>query len=174
MKIEKGKFVSLAYELTVDGKIEDKSPEGQPLEFVFGVGVLLPKFEENIEGKVKGDKFAFTLQAEEGYGVHRPEMVAELPKNIFEVNGKIEEGLLEIGNIIPMQTGDGQRLLGRVYQIAGDNVTMDFNHPMAGKVLNFTGEVIDVREATEEDYPSRGSCDCGCEDGKDCNCEECN
>lgn len=170
MKIAKNTFVEVDYKLNVDGQVVDESVPGQPLGFVFGAGFLIPGFERNIEGKKAGDEFEFTLAPEEGYGELHEDMLVDVPKSAFEISGEIEPGLLDIGNEIPMQTADGMRLLGRVVDNEGDNVKMDFNHPMAGKTLNFSGKVIGVREATEEDYPDMGGCGCGCGES---DCEDC-
>ena len=176
MKIGKNTFVALSYTLTVDGKVADQATAESPLGFVFGEGYLLPAFEKNIDGKQKGDKFEFTLSPQDGYGTTNPEMIIELDKEVFSVNGKVEEGLLTIGNEIPMMTADGMRLLGRVIEIGDAKVKMDFNHPMAGKTLNFTGDILEVREATPEDHPQQQGCGCGCESdncGDDCGCGGC-
>ena len=68
MKVENGKKVSVDYTLTVDGQIADQSMPGQPLEFICGLGMLLPKFEEAIMGKEPGEKVSFTLEPKDGYG----------------------------------------------------------------------------------------------------------
>ena len=166
MKIGEKTFVSLAYTLRVNGEVVDTATAERPLQFVYGAGYLLPKFEENIKGLEAGDKFEFTLTAAEGYGEVIEEAIAELPKSIFMINGVIEEGLLTVGNQIPMSTADGQRLLGVVKEVLTDSVKMDFNHPMAGKTLDFSGEILAVREATDADLMcghAAGGCDCGCD-----------
>lgn len=169
MKVEAQKFVQLTYELIVDGQLADQATKERPLGFVFGAGFLLPKFEANIEGKEVGDKFAFTLTPEEGYGVSNPDMVIDVPTAAFMINGKVENGLLVVGNQIPMMTADGMHVVGVVTEVGEESVKMDFNHPMAGKTLNFSGEIVEVREATEADYPhAHGGCNCG-----DCNCGDC-
>lgn len=165
MKIGENTFVSLDYKLEVDGKIADQSQPGQPLNFAYGMGMLLPKFEEAIDGMEPGDEFKFTLTPQEGYGELIKEAVVELPKDVFMVNGEIEEGLLEIGNTIPMSDNQGSRLLGRVVAV-GETVTMDFNHPMAGNTLNFSGKIVDVREITPEDLQGFAG-GCGCDDNCD-------
>ncbi len=163
MKVGEKKFVSLSYQLHADGVFADEATRENPLKFVFGAGFLLPKFEEHIAGLESGDRFTFTLTADEGYGQVNPQMVIDVPKDAFMVNGAIEEGLLTVGNQIPMMTSSGQPLLGHVVEVNEKTVKMDFNHPMAGKTLVFTGEIIEVREATEEDYPHQAhGCDCGC------------
>ena len=168
MKVENGKMVSVDYKLTVDGQVADQATAEAPLKFVYGIGMLLPKFEEYLLGLEPGDKYSFTLSPEEGYGVSNPQMVIDVPKAAFEIEGQIEEGLLTIGNRIPMMTQMGQPVVGVVVEVTDEAVKMDFNHPMADKTLNFEGEVVDVHEATDEDYPH--SCGCGCGSG-DCGCE---
>jgi FKBP-type peptidyl-prolyl cis-trans isomerase SlyD len=173
MKISENSFVALDYKLEVDGAVADQSRPGQPLKFVYGMGMLLPKFEEAIAGLEPGAEFRFTLTAADGYGEVIKEAVVELPKNIFEVNGAIEPGLLEVGNLIPMADQQGNRLMGRVLEVT-EVVRMDFNHPMAGKTLNFSGKIVEVREVTPEDlqgFSGGGGCSCGCEEGGDCSCE---
>ena len=179
MKIEKNRFVSLSYKLEVDGQIPDQSRPGQPLEFPFGAGYLLPAFEAHIEGLSAGDKFEFTLTPEQGYGEVIREAIVELAKETFMINGQIEEGLLTPGNQIPMSDSQGNRLLGTVVEV-GEVVKMDFNHPMAGKTLHFTGEIVDVGETRPEDPRPPGGCSCGCEGGCDehdhkggCDCGGC-
>ncbi|MCC8036318.1 MAG: peptidylprolyl isomerase [Rikenellaceae bacterium] len=173
MRIGEKTFVSLAYRLTVDGQVVDSTTADKPLEFVYGAGYLLPKFEQNIAGLEKGDTFQFTLTADEGYGDTIAEAVTDLPKSVFMVDGTIEEGLLDIGNQIPMSTADGQHLIGVVKSLDGDTVTMDFNHPMAGKTLDFSGEIIGVREATDQDMMqgmAAASAGCSCSDCDDSSC----
>lgn len=171
MKIGKKTFVSLSYTLKVAGEVVDSTTADRPLEFVYGAGYLLPKFEENIKGLGVGDKFEFTLDAADGYGEVIPEAVTELPKNVFMIDGAVEEGLLEVGNQIPMSTADGQHLVGVVKEVKDDVVIMDFNHPMAGKTLDFSGEVVGVREATDEDLMHGVASAGGC--GGGCSCDDC-
>lgn len=151
MKISKDKAVAISYELIVDGKTADKADETGPLEYIQGNHMLLPKFEAELEGKEPGDDFAFTLSPEEGYGVPNPEMLITLPKEAFVVNGKVMEELLVPGTVIPMLNGQGGVVQGTVHEVKADSVVMDFNHPMAGKTLNFSGKVLSVREATAKE-----------------------
>lgn len=86
-----------------------------------------------------------------------PDAVVELPKEVFMVDGKIEDGMLEIGNQLPRADNQGNRLVGVVKAVGDDSVTMDFNHPMAGKALEFSGTIVEVREATPEDMMTGAS-----------------
>lgn len=173
MKIGEKTFVALSYELKVDGELVEKVTAEAPLQFVYGAGFLLPKFEAQLKGLGKGDSFAFRLASDDAYGPVMQEAVVELPKEVFMVDGQIEDGLLEIGNQLPMSDNQGNRLVGVVKAVDGDKVTMDFNHPMAGKDLEFSGTVVEVREATPEDMMPAHACGEGCGDGcGDCHCEE--
>ena len=103
MKVENTKFVAVNYTLTVDGQVADKNPEGQPLEFVCGAGMLLPKFEGALIGKEPGDKVSFTLEPKDGYGELIAEAIVELPKTIFMIDGKVVEDLLQALSPRPYQ-----------------------------------------------------------------------
>ena len=169
MKVENSKMVSVHYTLTVDGQIADQSREGQPLQFVCGAGMLLPKFEGAIMGKEPGEKVSFTLEPKDGYGEIIPEAIVDLPKDIFMVDGKLAEDILFVGSQVPMSDAEGHRMLGVVKEVGEQTVKMDFNHPMAGKILNFDVEVVSVRDVTPEDL--QGQCGCGC--GESCDGHEC-
>ena len=126
--------------------------------------------EAAIVGKEPGEKVSFTLAPADGYGEIVDDAIVDLPKTIFMVDGKLAEDILFVGSQIPMANAQGQRMLGVVKEIGDDTVKMDFNHPMAGKTLNFDVEVISVRDVTPEDLA--GKCSCGeCSCGDDCHCE---
>lgn len=182
MKIAENLFVSLAYELNVNGEVVDSANAERPLDFIFGMGMLLPAFEGHIAGKEVGEAFSFTLTPEDGYGVINEQAVVELPKDIFMVDGVVADQLLTVGNALPMGDSQGNRMMGVIKAIGETSVTMDFNHPMAGKTLNFSGSVLAVREANEEDsakfFGTGGGCSCGeggcgsdCEGGCDEGCD---
>lgn len=184
MKVEKNKMIAVDYKLTVDGAIADQSQPGQPLEFIAGMGMLLPKFEEAIMGKEPGESVSFTLEAKDGYGEVIAEAIVELPKTVFMMDGKVAEDILFVGSQIPMSTADGQHMMGIVKEVKDEAVVMDFNHPMAGKTLNFDVTVVDVRDTTPEDLAKFmgggygcGDCGGGCGDhecGDGCDCGGCN
>ena len=192
MTVQKNKFVSLAYELRLesfDAEVYETAPKEKPLQFVYGAGLMLPKFEEAIAGKSAGDQFEIEINAKDGYGEMNPEAIIDLPRNIFEIEGKFDEELVKPGNSIPMMAADGRRMNGVVLELGDDAVKMDFNHPLAGEDLYFKGEVIGVRDASDEELAaflggsgcsgcgSQGSCSegsCGdsdsdCGDGS-CGC----
>ncbi|MCF8302636.1 MAG: peptidylprolyl isomerase [Bacteroidales bacterium] len=154
MEVASNKVVTLTYELKLDsaeGDVVEQVDKDKPFVFLHGAGNMLPAFEEKLKGKQEGDKFEFTLSKDEAYGDPSDEAIIDLPKNVFEVEGKIDENLLQVGNYIPMQDQQGNRLDGQVKEVGDDKVKMDFNHPMAGQNLHFIGEIVEVREPSEEE-----------------------
>jgi len=151
--IEKNKVNYIKKKLTEAGQPEQVIEEtygGQPLKFIFGVGTMLPKFEENIAGLNVGDKFNFQIEAKDAYGEVDKSAVVELPKDVFkDPEGKIDPELIQAGKILPMQDKDGNRFDGLIVEVNENTVKMDFNHPLAGVNLNFEGEITEVREASE-------------------------
>jgi len=173
MEIARNKFVSLSYQLRLngaEGDLVEETGENNPLQFVYGAGKMIEMFEKKIEGLKQGENFKFELKADEAYGQVNTDAIVDLPKNIFEVEGQIDESLLKIGNMVPMQDANGNRLNGIVLEVTDETVKMDFNHPLAGDDLHFAGQVVEVREATEDelveavggDGCSSGSCGDGC------------
>ena len=165
MKVENSKMVSVHYTLTVDGQIADQSREGQPLQFICGAGMLLPKFEGAIMGKEPGEKVSFTLAPADGYGEIQPEAIVDLPKTIFMVDGKFDEEAFYPGALAPMMTADGYRIDGLVQEVKPDSVVVDFNHPLAKDNVRLKGEVTVVRDATPEELQPSHGCGGGCGGG---------
>lgn len=151
MKISTNAVVEFIYELEVDGSIVDHTTKERPLDYIHGTGSILPKLEQHIEGMEAGDKFSVTLTPEEGYGEYDPNKVIDLPKAAFEVNGEIREDLLVPGTRVPMLNSMGAVIPGIVLEVSENSVKMDLNSEMAGKTLNFSGEIVSVREATEKE-----------------------
>ncbi len=151
MKIKKHTVPTVTYTLRVENEVIDTATSEEPLVFIFGVGSMIPGFETQLEGKEAGSEYEFRLQPEEAYGEYNTEAVVALPIDTFKVDGKIKEGMLTLGNVIPMQDQHGNPLRGTVKNVGEENVTMDFNHALAGKELHFTGKVLEVREASPEE-----------------------
>ncbi|PKP52304.1 MAG: peptidylprolyl isomerase [Bacteroidetes bacterium HGW-Bacteroidetes-1] len=154
MKVGNKKVVSLTYELreeNAEGELIQKVEKDRPFVYLFGIGGLLPKFEESLKGLSVGDTFSFEMKSEESYGEHTEEAIIDLDKSIFEIDGIVDEELLTIGNQITMQDNDGNPMEGVVLDVTEDAVTMDFNHPLAGLALHFSGEILDIRDATDDE-----------------------
>ncbi|MCI1779216.1 MAG: peptidylprolyl isomerase [Bacteroidales bacterium] len=151
MKVENNKVVSLSYTLTVADKVFETVTAEKPLQFIFGTGMLLPKFEANVSGKDIGDEFEFELPAADAYGEVNPQAIVELPMNIFEVDGKIDENVIKVGETLPMRDSEGNQLSGKITEMKDNSLMMDFNHPLAGSDLHFKGKVEQVRDASQEE-----------------------
>jgi FKBP-type peptidyl-prolyl cis-trans isomerase SlyD len=178
MKITANKAVSAEYELYVDGETEgelelmEKATEQQPLSFIYGVGMMLPKFEENLFGMQVGDKFDFVINTEEAYGEYDDDSVLDLDRTIFEIDGKLDEEMIFEGNVVPLMDSEGNRINAQVVTVTDTHVTVDLNHPLAGENLHFKGSVLEVREATEKELASLmgGGCNGGCSGCGDSGC----
>jgi FKBP-type peptidyl-prolyl cis-trans isomerase SlyD len=150
MKAVKGKQVDVHYVLHIDGpegEIVEKTAGGDPLRFVLGEDPMLPKFEGAVEGLAAGEKFTVSILCADAYGEEDTELFMEFPKSEFlGEDGELDEELFAEGEVIPMQTHDGQVVHGVVSEVKLNSVVIDFNHPLAGENLYFEGEVVAVSE----------------------------
>jgi FKBP-type peptidyl-prolyl cis-trans isomerase SlyD len=173
MEIGKNAMVTLMYDLMIDdqeGEMIEQTTEETPLQFLYGAGMMLPKFESQLDGLREGDPFEIKLNHVDAYGEVNEDAVVDLPKNIFLVDDKFDEEFIKAGNTIPMMSGNGQRLNGIVMEVAEDSVRMDFNHPLAGEDLFFKGKILGVRPASEEEIVKTFSGNCGCSSGSCSSC----
>lgn len=143
--------VSLNYTLYTDGENGDKvlveqSDAEHPLTFLSGVGMMIPKFEENVQGLKTGDKASFTIEPGEGYGERNPDAVAQLPVDMFQ-----GQELPPVGAVLPLSDNQGNNFQAIVLEVTPEFVVADLNHPMAGKTLHFDVEIVNTRPATEEE-----------------------
>jgi FKBP-type peptidyl-prolyl cis-trans isomerase SlyD len=180
MEITKNRMVTLTYDLRLDdqnGDMIEQATADRPLRFIYGAGQMLPKFESQLAGMKSGQPFEINLTKYDAYGEINDDAIVELPLQVFSVDGNFDEEMVKIGNTVPMMTGDGQRLNGIVLEVSDQVVKMDFNHPLAGEDLHFQGEVLEVREATDEEIAALFSHGCGCGSGGcgdgDCGDGEC-
>lgn len=183
------KYITVAYKLysIEDGEREftEEATVEHPFQFISGLGLTLDAFEEQIKNLNAGDKFDFTIACTDAYGEYDDDHVIELPKEIFLIDGKFDNEHITAGAVVPLMTAEGQRINGSVVEVKDDVVVMDMNHPLAGCDLNFVGEVVTSREATNEELAEMarmmsggcgggcGSCGGGCGDhecGDDCGC----
>jgi FKBP-type peptidyl-prolyl cis-trans isomerase SlyD len=152
MIIDKNKVVTLHYQLRRDdsaGELIEETFGRDPLVFLYGAGQMIPKFEQELSGKKAGDSFDFDIDSEDAYGDYDPEAVIPLPKTSFIIDGELATHLLVPGKTIPMRDQNGRELIGTIQRIENESVIMDFNHPMAGVDLHFSGQIESIREATE-------------------------
>lgn len=158
--IAKNKFVSVSYELRTEpnGKVLEAASADRPLEFICGQGQVLEFFEMNLLEKNKGDRFDFKIPAAHGYGEINEDMIVDLQRDVFK---DVEAEEMVVGNTLPMMDSVGRHLQGRILSVGEEEVRIDFNHSLAGNDLYFSGEVLEVRDATEEEMEAVHSHQCG-------------
>jgi FKBP-type peptidyl-prolyl cis-trans isomerase SlyD len=146
MSIAQNSVVTIHYTLKDDaGEVIDSSREGDPIAYLHGHGNLVPGLERELEGKNMGDKVNVSVAPDQGYGEYDKNLVQQVPRRAFQGIGKVTVGMR-----LHAQTPQGPRAV-TVTRMVGDMVTIDANHPLAGKNLNFEVEITNVREATEEE-----------------------
>jgi len=146
MQVATNKAVTIHYTLTNEaGDVVDSSRDGDPLPYIHGVGALVPGLESELEGKSVGDNVAVTIQPEDAYGHKSDQLIQSVPKEAFQFDGDIEVGMR-----FQAETDNGVELV-EVVAVDDATVTVDANHPLAGEVLNFAVEIVDVRDATAEE-----------------------
>jgi FKBP-type peptidyl-prolyl cis-trans isomerase SlyD len=146
MQVTQNAVVSIHYTLRDDaGKTLDSSAGAEPLAYLHGNGNLIPGLERELEGKAAGDKLNVKIAPGDGYGEYDKSLVQRIPRRVLK---NIPD--VQIGMQLQAQSDRGPRAV-TVTHIAGDMVTIDGNHPLAGQNLNFEVEIADVRAATEEE-----------------------
>lgn len=158
MKLSKTNFVEVHYRLkeeTENGKLVEETYEQDPIGFVFGVGMMIPGFETEIEGMEVSQKKSFQVVAEEAYGLYNDQQVISLPKENFGNEEEQKEHVIE-GKQIVLHDQGGREHIGLVKEIRETEIEIDFNHPMAGLDLFFEVEIISIRETTQEELLQMG------------------
>jgi len=146
MQIADKKIVLIHYTLTnLDDEVMDSSEGAEPLAYLHGTGSIVPGLEKELEGKQAGDKLNVEVSPEEGYGELNPELIQEVDRAAFEGVDNIEVGMRFMA-----QTAWGQQPVV-VTAITDETVIVDGNHPLADQTLKFDVEVVEVRDATEEE-----------------------
>ena len=146
MTVQRNKVVTINYTLTDESGSLLESSEGQePLTYLHGVGNLIPGLEASLEGKSAGTSLEVSVPPEEGYGVWDQEKIVDIPKSQFSGVDKVEVGMQ-----FSVQSEAGEEVV-TVSKVEGDIVTIDANHPLAGKTLSFDVTIVGIRDATAEE-----------------------
>ena len=150
------KYISVMYKLYTDGQdgkpeLIEETAEGDPFIFVSALGMTLDAFEAQIVPLKAGEEFDFTLVPDDAYGDYDEAGKQALPRNVFEINGKLDSRFIFEGAVVPLTSADGARFNGTIVEIGEEKITVDLNHPLAGKSLNFKGKVVETREATNDE-----------------------
>jgi FKBP-type peptidyl-prolyl cis-trans isomerase 2 len=180
MTVEKNNKVTVEYEGrfdSKDGEIFDSSEGKAPLSFITGVGMVVPGFDNAIIGMDKGEEKEITLTQDEAYGPYRDELKQKVPRNVIPQDQKPEVGMMMV-----MATPQGQQMPAKITEVTDDEITLDINHPLAGKTLYFKLKLVDYSEVDADELakmisPSGHSCSCSeddaCKTGEeDCKCSE--
>lgn len=147
MQIAENYVVSMNYTLKDEkGNILDTSEGKEPLDFLYGKGMIIPGLEKALEGKEKGDSLKVTVEPEEGYGTYNEQAIGEVSKDNFQ------EGMEPtVGMQVQAQDPNGNVQIFTITEIKDETVMLDGNHPLAGQTLYFDVDIADVREATPEE-----------------------
>ena len=147
MKVAKDKVVSFHYTLTLDsGDVLDTSLERDPLNFIVGHQQIVPGLEQALLGMGVGDKKAVTVKPADAYGDRDETMIMSVSRDRIPADVDLYEGLVLSG-----KNEDGMAIEGFVKSFDEKDVVIDFNHPLAGKILQFDTKIVDIREATSEE-----------------------
>ena len=179
MNIADKMYVAIDYTLTLEsGQEIDKSPEGEPLGFITGTGQIIPGLEKALMGRLAGDSAKLVVEPENAYGPVKDDMFQEIPKSQFPGDVEIKPGMA-----FEAQGPNGPFMISVAKINDNDTVTVDLNHPMAGKQLHFDVNVIEVRQPSAEELAQvaasmSAGCGCGCDSdsedapscGSGCNC----
>jgi FKBP-type peptidyl-prolyl cis-trans isomerase SlyD len=146
MLIAKDSVVSIDYTLTdSDGTVLDSSKGQKPLEYLHGSGNIIPGLEEALEGKGTGDSFKVSVPPEKGYGTRNEALSQKVPRKMFDSKTEIKPGMR-----FHAEAEHGEHTV-TVIAVDSENITVDANHPLAGKILNFDVKITGVRAATHEE-----------------------
>jgi len=146
MSVAQDQVVSIHYTLRNDGgDVIDRSPAGEPLAYLHGHGNLIAGLERELAGRSAGDKLQVKVAAADAYGEYDPALVQRVPRRALKGIADVRVGMR-----LQAQSERGSRPV-TVTNLAGDMVTLDGNHPLAGQNLNFEVEIAAVRPATPEE-----------------------
>lgn len=146
LTVSDGQIISMEYTLRVKGEVLDSSEGGEPLEFLQGVGAIIPGLENALYGMTLNESKQVTVQPAEGYGELDEEAFADIPRQDFP-----EHLPLTLGTELQVQDEHGQPMYARIRAVTDEYVRLDFNHPLAGQELDFQVKIIGLRPATAEE-----------------------
>ncbi|MBW6471672.1 MAG: peptidylprolyl isomerase [Anaerolineaceae bacterium] len=151
--VEDNVVVTMNYSLSIDGEVVDSSEgeDNDPIIFLQGTGQIIPGLEKSIYGLKVGDKKSVTVDPKDGYGEVDPESIVEVPKDEFPEDFPLELGVEITVNADDEDEEGEEEMEATIVAVNESTVTLDFNHPLAGKTLNFDVHIIDIREATSEE-----------------------
>tara|TARA_Y100000310_G_scaffold333235_1_gene410367 strand:- start:555 stop:989 length:435 start_codon:yes stop_codon:yes gene_type:complete len=139
-KVEKGNKVKVDYTGSFeDGNVFDTSEGKQPLEFEVGSGQVIKGFDEALIGMEKGEEKEVKIESKDAYGDPNPELVKKIPRDKLPPEQEPKAGMM-----LAMATPDGRQIPARITEVGDKEITIDINHPLAGKTLLFKLKVVDI------------------------------
>ncbi len=138
--------VTLDYTLIVEEEILESTEDGEPIEFIQGIGQIIPGLEDALYGMKVGEKKKVVIEPENAYGDYDPQSLEVARKEEFS-----EDIPLDVGTFLDLRDDDDDVLSAQIVEADEDTITLDFNHPLAGKTLTFEILVTDLREASDEE-----------------------
>ena len=172
---KKNQYMEVSYQLYVgEGQnleMMEETTQERPFKFISGFGIALDAFEQQLVSLEKGQTFEFSIPKEQAYGDFKDELVLDLGREVFSINGHFDHEHIYNDAVIPLQNEEGRRFYGRVVEVGEEKVKVDLNHPLAGETLHFKGTVLENREATAKEIEhmvAHLSGGCGCDCGHDC------
>lgn len=156
MDNKQNKYISVSYQLYTLGpngekNLEEQTEQGRPFTFISGFGFSLDSFEQHLANMSKGEQFDFTLTPAEAFGEYDKEGVHKMKRDLFCIDGKFDSAHIFPGAVITLTDSEEKRFLARVTEMDDESVTVDTNHPLAGETLQFTGTILENRDATKEE-----------------------
>jgi FKBP-type peptidyl-prolyl cis-trans isomerase SlyD len=168
MKVEQSNYVAIHYTLTLgSGEQVDSSEGGEPLNFIQGTGQIIEGLDKAVLGREMGEKFSITVPPEEAYGLPEEEMFRGIPRENFPEDAELEPGQGFTAN------GPHGPVAFKIIKVEEDEVTVDFNHVLAGETLNFDVEISEVRTPTAEELAAATAAPAGEGDGDGCAPSDC-
>ena len=146
LKVADGQVIEMEYTLKVDGELIDTSAEHGPIEFIQGLGNIVPGLEKNLYGMAVGESKTVVVTAVDGYGEMDNQAYMEVPRDQFP-----QDIPMDVGTQIELHDESGQPMVARIDQVGETSVRLDFNHPLAGKELHFAVKIAGLRPATDEE-----------------------
>ena len=144
--VQDNMIVELDYTLIVEDEIMESTEDGEPIEFIQGIGQIISGLEDALYGMKVGEKKVVKIQPEDAYGEYDPDSL-----EVADIDEFSEEIPLDVGTFLDLRDDEGEVLSAQIIEADEETVTLDFNHPLAGKILTFEITVAALRPATEEE-----------------------
>lgn len=180
--MEQNNYIKVAYRMLTNSAASHKllyeTEPDRPVAFVTGMGLMVEGFEKRLIELSAGQQFDFTLQPSEAFGERDEDLVRAVPRKIFEIRGKFDDENIFPGAEVPLMDSEGNHFMGTIVEVKEEEVIVDLNSPLSGKVLQFTGTVFENREATLQEIEQTakilsGECGCGSCSGCGGGCGSC-